>query len=82
MFVYKFWKQRYLSENTNFEIHVLNWMPSRKESLKSYSKERDAGMTEGSIYYRKRRNMKYTDEIEHSNVNSFILMEECKNSVT
>ena len=82
MFVYKFWKQRYLSENTNFEINVLNWMPSRKESLKSYSKERDAGTTEESIYYRKRRNMKYTDEIEHSNVNSFILMEECKNSVT
>ena len=49
----------------------------KKLSLELFGNEvKDAELTgENSKYYRKRRNMSYKDQIEHTNVKSFITMD-------
>ena len=49
----------------------------KKLSLELFGNEpKDLELTEeNSMYYRKRRNMNYKDQIEHTNVKSFITMD-------
>ena len=69
---YKLLKKRYYGVDTNSVTNV----PTKKVSLETVCNEGVAEkLTNESRYYKKRRTMNYKDQIEHTNVKSFITME-------
>ena len=74
LILYKLLKGRYLCLDENF---TPNLPTVKKLSLELFGSDaKDVELTgENSKYYRKRRNMSYKDQIEHTNVKSFITMD-------
>ena len=70
---YKFLKNHFFDLDTDLSSNLATVKKLSLELFRSESKDADLTV-ENSKYYSKRRNMNYKDQIEHTNVKSFISM--------